>query len=363
MTVTFKPNTKNLKVLTADGYQSFKGVQCLGERPIYRLEFENDNWIECTDNHQVYINNITKVEAAQLKIGDSVMAIGANMVITNAFYTGRIEKVYDLVGVAGGNRFYGNDILVSNCEFIAFDETLINSIFLSQMDLGMEPMRKQGQVRWYDVIRDDQTYIVSLDPSLGTGGDPSAIQIYAIPGMRQIGEWQHNKTPIQMQIKIMKSILEEILSEAPNSEIYYSVENNTLGEAALVSIEEMGEENIPGTFISEPRRRGSARRYRKGFNTTNSSKLAACAKLKRWIEEDTMKIRSKNLIHELKTFVARGNSYKAKDGETDDLVMSTVLAVRMAMQVSKYDPEAFNDLKDSFDDSELRRPMPIGFLI
>ena len=160
----------------------------------------------------------------------------------------------------------------------------------------------------------------------------------------------------------MKSILEELEEAAPNSEIYYSVENNTLGEAALVSIEEMGEENMPGTFLSEPKRRGNMRRFRKGFNTTHSTKLAACAKLKRWIEEDTMKIRSKNLTRELKTFVARGNSYKAKEGETDDLVMSTMLAVRMAMQVSRYDPEAFEDLKDSFDDVELRRPMPVGFL-
>ena len=248
------------------------------------------------------------------------------------------------------------------CEFIAFDETLISSIFLSEMDLGMEPMRKHGQVRWYDKIRDDQTYLVALDPSLGTGGDPAAIQVFAIPGMRQVGEWQHNKTPIQMQIKILKAILEEIEEEAPNSEIYYSVENNTIGEAALITIEEMGEEFIPGIFLSEPKKKNNGRRFRKGFNTTNSNKLASCAKLKRWIEEGTMKVRSKNLTRELKTFVAKGNSYAAKEGETDDLVMSTILAIRMAMQVSRYDPEAFEDLKDSFDDSDLRRPMPVGFL-
>lgn len=248
------------------------------------------------------------------------------------------------------------------CEFIAFDETLINSIFLSEMDLGMEPMRRSGQVRWYDTIQDEQTYIVALDPSLGTGGDPAAIQIFAIPGMRQIGEWQHNKTPVQGQIKVLKSILEEIEEAAPNSEIYYSVENNTLGEAALVSIDEMGEENLPGVFLNEPRRKGNVRRFRKGFNTTHSSKLAACAKLKRWVEEETMKVRSKNLVRELKTFVARGNSYAAKDGETDDLVMASLLAVRMAMQIARYDEEAFSDLKDSFDDSELRRPMPVGIL-
>jgi len=362
MTQIFKENTKGLKILTHNGYQHFKGISYMGDKPIYRLDFDNGQFIECTDNHEIYDVDGNKRSADLFKVGDKVSALGDPLIVTAAKYTGRIEAVYDLIGVDGGNRFYGNDILVSNCEFIAFDETLISALFLTDMDLGMEPMRRSGQVRWYDTIKDGQTYIVSLDPSLGTGGDPSAIQIYAIPGMKQIGEWQHNKTTVQSQIKIMRGILEELEESAPNSEIYYSVENNTLGEAALVSIEEMGEENIPGVFLSEPKRRGNVKRYRKGFNTTHSSKLAACAKLKRWVEEDTMKIRSKNLTRELKTFVAKGNSYAAKEGETDDLVMSTLLAVRMAMQVAKYDPEAFDDLKDSFDDSDLRRPMPIGVL-
>ena len=248
------------------------------------------------------------------------------------------------------------------CEFIAFDETLISSIFLSEMDTGTTPMRRSGEIRWYDNIVDGQTYMVALDPSLGTGGDPAAIQVFAIPGMRQVAEWQHNKTPIQRQVKIMRQILEEIYDAAPNSEMYYSVENNTLGEAALVTIKEMGEENIPGIFMSEPRRAGNVRKFRKGFNTTHSSKLSSCAKLKRWVEEDHIKIRSKNLIRELKTFVARGNSYAAKEGENDDLVMSTILIVRMAMQVAKHDEETFLDLKDSFDDGDLRAPMPVGFL-
>jgi hypothetical protein len=247
-------------------------------------------------------------------------------------------------------------------EFISFDETLISSIYLADMSLGMDPLRRSGQTRWYDKLNDGETFLVGLDPSLGTGGDPAAIQVYAIPGMRQVGEWQHNKTPIQSQIKILKGILEEIEEQAPNSEIYYSIENNTIGEAALITINEMGEENIPGIFLSEPKRRGNVRRFRKGFNTTNSSKLTACAKFKRWVEEDHMKIRSKNLIREMKNFIAAGNSFKAKEGETDDLVMSTLLVTRMAMLVSKYDEEAFLDLKDSFDDDELRKPMPVGFI-
>ena len=246
-------------------------------------------------------------------------------------------------------------------EFIAFDETLIDSIMLTEMT-AEDPYKKTGQVRWYDTIKDKNTYVIGLDPSLGTGGDPAAIQVFTLPGMTQVAEWQHNKTPVQGQIRILKEMCEKIRSEAPNSEIYWSVENNTLGEAALVVISEMGEDNIPGTFLSEPKKAGGSRSFRRGFNTTNRSKLTACAKFKQWVESSKLKIKSKALLREIKTFVARGASYAAKDGETDDLVMATMLVVRMTMVIAAYDENTFEDMRDSFNDEEYLAPMPIGLI-
>jgi hypothetical protein len=137
--------------------------------------------------------------------------------------------------------------------------------------------------------------------------------------------------------------------------VYYSIENNTIGEAALISIAEYGEENIQGYFLSEPST-GGGRRYRKGFNTTNKPKLAACNKLKLLVETGRMKIRSSGLVSELKTFVAAGMGYAAKPGETDDLVMSTVLAIRMLQLLQTYDSDINNQLRDHGD--EIRPPLP-----
>ena len=242
------------------------------------------------------------------------------------------------------------------CEFIIFDETLINPIHLAEM-AGIDPVEKQGQVRWYKRPEKSCVYLVALDPSLGTGGDPSAIQVLELPSMKQVAEWQHNKTPIQQQVKILAEIVKGI-SESIGSvnDVYFSVENNTLGEAALVAISEYGEENFKGIFLSEPKRAGVSRMYRKGFTTTNKSKLAACAKLKQLIETKKMHIASKALVSELKTFVAAGNSFEAKLGEHDDLVMSMLLAIRMATFLREYDPMLDSKLKDESD--ELIMPMP-----
>ncbi len=245
------------------------------------------------------------------------------------------------------------------CEFIIHDETLINPIFLTEM-AGIDPVLKQGQVRWYKKPSKNHIYCVGLDPSLGTGGDPSAIQILELPTMLQIGEWQHNKTPVQQQVKILAEIVKYLSDEiGTENDVYYSVENNTLGEAALVAIDEYGEENIKGIFLSEPGRPGTTRRYRKGFNTTHKTKLSACSKMKNLIETRKLHLASKPLISELKTFVASGNSFAAKIGETDDLVMSMLLAVRMAGVIRDFDPNIDEKLKD---DSELVVPMPFIML-
>jgi hypothetical protein len=241
------------------------------------------------------------------------------------------------------------------CEFIINDETLIAPAKLLDLQ-GHEPLYKTGQVRWYQRPKKDRIYVVSLDPSLGTGGDPAAIQIFEANTTEQIGEWRHNKTPIPEQVRILADVCRHVNETVQDpASVYFTVENNTIGEAALISIAEYGEENIQGYFLSEPGGGGS-RRYRKGFNTTHKHKLAACNKLKTLIETGKMKIRSTSLVSELKTFVAHGMSFAAKPGETDDLVMATVLAVRMMQLLQTFHQEMDTQMRDHGD--MLEPPMP-----
>jgi Terminase large subunit, T4likevirus-type, N-terminal len=242
-----------------------------------------------------------------------------------------------------------------DCEFIIFEETLINSLKLVEL-AGIEPSFKQGQIRWYKRPEPGNIYVVGLDPSLGTGGDPAAIQVVELPSMLQVAEWQHNKTPVSDQVRVLADITKYIAEETrdPNN-VYYSLENNTLGEAALIAISNYGEENINGVFLSASRdtRHGRARR---GFNTTNKSKLAACSILKNLVETRKLHISSKNLISELKTFIAHGGSFAAKQGERDDLVMALLLVVRMMEHLREYDPMLDSKMRDS--DTELMMPLP-----
>ena len=235
-----------------------------------------------------------------------------------------------------------------DCEFIINDETLIAPAKLFDLQ-GIDPLYKTGEVRWYKKPERDRIYVVALDPSLGTGGDPSAIQVFEANTTEQIAEWRHNKSDIPTQIRTLTDIIRhinEVVRDAKS--IYFSVENNTIGEAALISIAEYGEENIEGYFLSEPGG-GGGRRFRKGFNTSNKPKLAACAKIKHLIESNRMKINSRSLVSELKNFVASGAGYAAKVGETDDLVMSSLLAVRMLQVLQSYHSDLDTQMRDHSD--------------
>jgi hypothetical protein len=197
---------------------------------------------------------------------------------------------------------------------------------------------------------------------LGTGGDPAGIQIIELPSFEQVGEWHHNLTPIQGQVRILRDICnyinDECAKKGSTPTIYYSIENNAVGEAALVAISEIGEESLPGLFLSEPVRKGHVRKYRKGFYTTHGSKVTVCAKLKHLVESNRMKINSKPLISELKTYVAKGLGFEAKSGQHDDLVSGVLLAIRMAMVLQDWDPAIYDKMREERED-EWIMPMPI----
>ena len=235
------------------------------------------------------------------------------------------------------------------CEFIIADETLIAPAKLIDLE-GIEPILRQGQIRWYKTPQKGRIYTVAHDPAVGTGGDNAAIQIYEANTATQIGEWKHNKTSIPEQIKLIAQINKYIvdITNEPNN-LYYSVEVNGVGEAALVSLNEYGMHNVPGVFISEPGRK------KRGFNTSSTSKLKACAKFKTLIESNKMTLNSRSLISELKNFVALGGSYKAKIGETDDLIMATLLTVRMIQQLSDFNYDLDNYIRDH---EEYIEPLP-----
>ena len=367
MTNTLYKNETGVQILTPDGWSNFAGVVEKPPMTVMTVVCGQFN-IVCTPDHKIYISDDHKVEAGHLKIDDRILSANGPVTITDIIHHTEQAVVYDVLSVDKHNRFIANDLVISNCEFITADETLIAPAKLLLLR-GEDPIYKtHGQVRWYDKPKVGNTYLVALDPSQGVGRDDAAIQVYSMPDMSQVAEWTHNRTSIPQQVRTMQLIVNHIYAELKghpdqrgDPEIYFSLENNSQGIAALQSIQEIGEDQFNGTMLHEPKQRGMTRT--KGFNTNVRSKSLACSKLKGLIESGRLQVKSKPLVRQLKFFVSKGDSFAAKGGEHDDCVMSTILCIRMMLISQNWD-DRFSDLmRDVFDDEDSNdcEPMPIVF--
>jgi hypothetical protein len=362
----FAPNSLGLRVLTPNGYEPFAGIAYMGDKPIYRLDFGNKKHLECSASHRL-VTTEGVLNSTELRPGQSVFCgNGKTTKIKAITNTGKTEPVFDLVQVKNGATYVTNGVVSHNCDFVTDDETLIAPLRLSRMD-GIEPIFYTGQARWFREPLPNRTYLVALDPSLGTKRDYAAIEVFMLPEMVQIAEWQSNETDARNQVRVLMQMLlflEAEVKDHPDHsgevDIYWTVENNTIGEAVLMVIEDTGEERFPGTFVSEKKRKGQTRRFRKGFNTDNRKKLSACARFKSLVESDRMEILSRQLIREMKFFVRKDAGFGAKPGEHDDLTMSTLLIVRMLDVVLAWSSN-IGDLREYIGDEELyeNEGMPI----
>lgn len=255
-----------------------------------------------------------------------------------------------------------------NCEFLSFQETLVSSIKLSEIKKRTvrEHIRITDDVKWFKDIEYGCTYIVALDPSGGTGGDDAAIQVYELPTMRQVAEWKNNLTIIPNQIKLVYKILNELAYRMQrlgarniDEHLFWSVENNTIGEAAVLEIQRYGVEKFPGTLINEPRKTRTGR-IRKGLNTTRNTKKTACYHLQKLVETFRLEICSVELHKQLSDFIKSGQTdgvYKAKAGTKDDLVSSLLIIIRMIDIISKFEERTAEVLSETLDDDLLGSPL------
>lgn len=257
------------------------------------------------------------------------------------------------------------------CEFVTYQETLIDSIKLTEIKQRSvrPPIKVVNGVRWFKNVEPQRRYVIALDPAGGTGGNNSAIQIYELPTMLQVAEWFDNKTIIVDQVRLVNKLLREIETQLTRvgckdieSNLYWTIENNSIGEAALLAIQSMGVENFPGTIVNEPKRSRTGK-IRRGMTTSKNSKKTACFTLQKLAESMRFEIASDRLHMELTNFIKSGEVdgvFKAKSGQKDDLVSAVLLIVRVTEIIAKYDVTTNEYVRDYLDES-MRKPM--GMLV
>ena len=325
------------KIWTNDGWKSFDGIRKIVDKETIRIMLENDEEIVCTKDHKIYINENDCVDACQLSIGDTVYTKDGLKSITSIDNNG-INDVYDILNVDDGNKFFANNMLVHNCEFIGQSNSLIDTMVMRNMLLELQnsvyKTLVDNDIRVYTDINPWQKYLVAIDTSMGTEGDFAAIQVFSFPAMEQVAEWQSDKINQNFQIEKVRVLIEWLYKEIQgkgnkNPEIYWSLENNGSAEGFICALEEKGGPSYIryGRLITENGNK------RIGFTTTKNTKPAACSQLKILIESNRLKIHSREYAVQLSNFAAKNvMSYSAKGESHDDLISSSLIMIMMYTQ-------------------------------
>lgn len=341
-------NTQNLKIRSSEGFVSFHGVSTMGIQQLYKLTFDDGTIIETTSNHVFFTEDGRDISVKELNVGLTLIGIESKQLVSIDPTTE--EQTYDVIEVEG-HQFFANGLLCHNCKFISSDPLLFDTLVLANLTAIIDKIRPYGTINdiiFYEKPKSNTTYLVGMDPATGTGSDFTTIVVFEFPNMIQSCEWRSNTMSTTLAYQILKKIL--TIYESAQNTVYFSVENNGVGEGVIVNME-LDESPGSSNFISEE---GMKRR---GMTTTGKSKMTACVAFKEMIERDEITIKSKVLLSEMKSYVRKAHSYAAKSGATDDLISAVLIIIRMLKEISSYDQLAYDkiyakayDNLDSYDE-------------
>jgi len=187
---------------------------------------------------------------------------------------------------------------------------------------------------WEEPIEGHQ-YILGCDVSRGDGEDSSTIVIIDFTTMEQVFEYQG---------KIQPDLLAYHVFEYGNMYNAYTVVDiaGGMGVSTVLKLIEMNysqkllhyDKPATGTGILPNKARLNRVKNKDkmpGFNA-NGVRLPMIANLERVLREDAVKVRSRRLVSEMKTFIYKNGRPDHMDGYHDDLLM----ALGMALWVLEY---------------------------
>src|SRR6056300_1667924 len=202
-----------------------------------------------------------------------------------------------------GNTFYGTG------------DTLINAeTLLSFRASNPKEVLEGGDLLIYDRPNKDHDYIMTVDVSKGRGQDYSTATVIdiSVRPFKQVAIYRNNTiSPILLPNIIYKYA--KVYNEA-----YVVIESNDQGTLVCNGLyQDLEYDNI--------HMESAIKADRIGIEMNRKVKRLGCSAIKDILENQKLQIVDENTIMEISTFVSKGQSYEASDGNHDDLMMNLVM--------------------------------------
>jgi hypothetical protein len=201
-----------------------------------------------------------------------------------------------------GNTFFGTG------------DTLINAETL--LSLRMNPPKRivDGDFYIYTEPQPQHEYLMMVDVAKGRGQDYSTFNVIDISTrpFKQVAVYRNNNiSPILLPNFIYKYA--NLYNQA-----YVIVESNDQGTLVCQGLyQDLEYDNL--------HMESAIKADRLGIEVNRKVKRLGCSAIKDILEAKKLDIVDENTIMEISTFVSRGQSYEASDGNHDDLMMNLVL--------------------------------------
>lgn len=202
-----------------------------------------------------------------------------------------------------GNTFFGTG------------DTLINAeTLLSFRAHNPQEHLEGGDLLIYDRPNKEHEYLMMVDVSKGRGQDYSTFNVIDISTrpFKQVAVYRNNT--------ISPILFPNIIYKYANlyNDAYVVIESNDQGGLVCQGLyQDLEYENI--------HMESAIKADRIGIEMNRKVKRLGCSAIKDILENNKIDIIDENTIMEISTFVSRGQSYEASDGNHDDLMMNLVL--------------------------------------
>lgn len=202
-----------------------------------------------------------------------------------------------------GNTFFGTG------------DTLINAETL--LDLRAKPPKKileGGDVKIYEETKEKHEYLMMVDVAKGRGQDYSTFNVIDISErpFKQVAVYRNNRiSPI-----LFPDIIYKFAKVYNNA--YVVIESNDQGSVVCNGLYyDLEYENV---HVESAVKANAI-----GIEMNRKVKRLGCSGIKDLLEERKLDICDEQTILEVSTFVSKGQSYEASDGNHDDLMMNLVM--------------------------------------
>ena len=220
-----------------------------------------------------------------------------------------------------------------DCEFVGSIDTLLNPSKLRTLSHST-PIISSGGLDMYERPQKGKDYVITVDVARGTMKDYSAFVVMDVSQMpyRMVAKFRDNEIkPI-----LFPHTIEKVARQY--NKAYVCVEVNDIGHQVADALQfELEYDNLMMCMMKG--RAGqilgggfSKKGSQMGVKMTKQVKRVGCTNLKSLIESDKLLVNDFNIIEELSTFIRKGHSFQAEEGNTDDLVMCLVIFAWLSNQ-------------------------------